>query len=175
MIIQSKLLDEVYLLDCNSFNDSRGSFTKLFQSKAFLDLGLDFVPAEIFMSQSKTNVIRGMHYQSGIAAHDKLIYCSHGSLLDVIVDIRPDSPSFNQPVSIKLDSKDDFALYIGKGYAHGFLSYSDNTTVLYSTSTIHDKYSDKGVLWSSINFDWPVNHPIISERDQNHPSIISLL
>ena len=88
MIIQSKLLDEVYLLDCNSFNDSRGSFTKLFQSKAFLDLGLDFVPAEIFMSQSKTNVIRGMHYQSGIAAHDKLIYCSHGSLLDVIVDIR---------------------------------------------------------------------------------------
>ena len=93
----------------------RGSFTKIFQSEAFLDQGLDFAPAEIFMSQSKNNVIRGMHYQSGIAAHEKLVYCSQGSLLDVIVDIRPDSPTFNQPVSIKLDSSDDLCYIYWQG------------------------------------------------------------
>ena len=175
MIIESKLLDEVYVVNCKSFADLRGSFIKIFQDKAFLDQGLNFKPSEIFISNSKKDVLRGMHYQSGASAHEKLVYCSQGSLVDVIVDIRPQSPTFNQPVSLQLNASDDYAIYIGKGFAHGFLSFSENTTMIYCTSTMHNPSLDKGVLWSSIDFDWPVLNPILSERDKNHPLINSLL
>lgn len=175
MIIESKLLDNVFLLNCKSFKDARGSFVKIFQNKAFLELGLEFNPAEIFISNSKKDVVRGMHYQDGCSAHEKLIYCSQGSVLDVVVDVRAQSPFFNKPITIKLDSNDDYAIYIGKGYAHGFLSYSDNTSIIYCTSTIHNPALDKGVLWSSIDFEWPIASPILSERDKEHPTINSLL
>ena len=175
MIIETKLLDEVFVINCKSFVDLRGSFIKVFQDKAFSDQGLDFNPYEIFISNSKKNVLRGMHYQSGLSAHEKLVYCSQGSLVDVIVDIRPQSSTFNQPVSLELNASDDYAIYIGKGFAHGFLSLSNNTSMIYCTSTMHNPSLDKGVLWSSINFDWPVSNPILSERDKNHPLINSLL
>ena len=115
MIIETKLLDEVFVINCKSFVDLRGSFIKIFQDQAFSRLGLNFNPSEIFISSSKKNVLRGMHYQSGSSAHEKLVYCCQGSLVDVIVDIRPQSSTFNQAVSFELNASDDYAIYIGKG------------------------------------------------------------
>ena len=112
-----------------------------------------------------------MHYQCSTHAHDKLVFCITGKILDVIVDIRPDSPQFNRPISISLDASIPRAIFISKGYAHGFLSQSDNTTLLYQTSTVHNPRNDKGILWSSINFDWPISNPVLSERDKSHPVI----
>lgn len=96
-----------------------------------------------------------------------------GRVLDVVVDIRLGSPYFNQPVSIELSESEPTSLLIAKGYAHGFLALEDESWMLYSTSTVHQPELDRGVLWSSINFNWPIQDPLLSQRDQQHPSIHS--
>ena len=172
MIIESKLLDEVYVVNSNPFR-SAWIIYQIFQD-------MHFRPRDLILNHLKFLYLiqKKMFYAACISVwcfDEKLVYCSQGSLVDVIVDIRPQSPTFNQPVSLELNASDDYAIYIGKGFAHGFLSFSENTTMIYCTSTMHNPSLDKGVLWSSINFDWPVSNPILSERDKNHPLINSLL
>lgn len=167
-------LPGIYLLSCPHFADTRGDFTKLFHSKALLSQGIDFTPAESFLTRSKGGVIRGMHFQVGEAAHDKLVCCPKGRVIDVVVDVRPGSPMFNKPLAVELSEGRNTALLIGKGYAHGFLAIDDDNWMLYYTSTVHCPALDRGVLWSSISFDWPVKEPILSERDSSHPTIQSL-
>ena len=174
MRILDKLLPGVTLIELPRFLDSRGTFIKLFNRESFAELGFDFLPLESFYTQSRKNVLRGMHFQTHKAAHDKLVYCMSGRVLDVVVDIRPSSDYFNQPVSLELNHSDRTALLIGKGYAHGFLSLEDNSTLLYSTSTVYSKDFDSGVLWSSINFNWPIDSPILSIRDAHHPLLSDL-
>jgi dTDP-4-dehydrorhamnose 3,5-epimerase len=172
--IIDQLLPGVTLLQCPHSSDDRGDFTKLFHGDAFTALGLPFSPAESFLTRSKAGVIRGIHFQVGDAAHDKLVCCPKGRVLDVVVDVCPDSAHFNQPVAIELSEYSPTALLIAKGYGHGFLALDDDSWMLYSTTTVHNPALDRGVLWSSIAFDWPVQKPVISERDQEHSSIESL-
>jgi dTDP-4-dehydrorhamnose 3,5-epimerase len=112
-----------------------------------------------------------MHFQVKNSAQQKLVTCPVGKVLDVIVDVRIESPYFNKPISIELGEKEPLAILIGKGYAHGFLSLTDNSFMQYLTSTVHSPAHDKGVLWSSIDFNWPTDSPKISNRDSNHPAI----
>lgn len=170
-IILEKLLPGVALLRCPRYADLRGDFIKLYHADTMASLGLPFEPVESFMTRSKAGVIRGMHFQINEAAHDKLVCCLKGRVLDVIVDIRPESPQFNKPVALELSEGDNVALLIGKGYAHGFLSIDEDSWMMYATNTVHNPSLDRGVLWSSINFDWPIDAPIISERDCSHPVI----
>ncbi len=169
--IFSEPLPGVLILNLERFSDERGDFNKIFQQESFSSLGIKFVPKEYFYSTSKKNVLRGMHFQVGSDAHDKLVYCSQGMILDVIVDVRKESKYFNAPISIELSGKDSMAVFIGKGYAHGFLTKSNHSVMHYFTSTVHSPKNDKGVLWSSINFDWQIKNPIISKRDEFHPDI----
>jgi dTDP-4-dehydrorhamnose 3,5-epimerase len=174
MNISSQPLPGVFVLDCPHFVDHRGDFTKLFHLDAMQARGIAFTPAESFLTRSNAGVLRGMHFQVGQAAHDKLVACIKGSVLDVVVDVRPESPHFNQPLAVELSDASNKALLIRKGYAHGFLSLTDDSWMLYSTSTVHCPSLDRGVLWSSIAFDWPCIHPLLSERDKHHPSIEEL-
>lgn len=167
-------LPGVMLLQCPHYSDHRGDFTKLFHGGALSSLGRPFIPAESFLTRSNSGVIRGMHFQVDEAAHDKLVCCLKGRVLDVVVDIRPDSLHFNQPVAFDLSEHDNAALLIGKGYGHGFLSLEADSWMLYLNNTVHNPALDRGVLWSSIDFDWPVRQPVISERDRHHPSIEAL-
>jgi len=169
--VRELILPDVFLIEFPRFFDERGSFSKFFHDEALAKLGIGFVPAETFFTRSASGVLRGMHFQVGPAEHVKLVCCTQGSVLDVVVDIRLESCYFNQPVGIELNEKKPLALLIGKGYAHGFLSLDDNSTLLYATSTVHQPEFDCGVLWSSINFNWPIQNPLISERDQKHPAI----
>jgi dTDP-4-dehydrorhamnose 3,5-epimerase len=164
----------VFVLDCPHFADHRGDFTKLFHKEALLTQGIAFSPAESFLTRSNAGVLRGMHFQVEEAAHDKLVTCVKGRVLDVVVDVRPDSPHFNQPFSIELTDTSNTALLIGKGYAHGFFTLDDDSWMLYSTNTIHCTALDRGVLWSSIAFKWPSEQPVLSDRDRRHPSIQEL-
>ena len=168
---QEELLPGVYLITLPVSKDNRGQFTKTFHPSLFSCLPGNFSIAESYYSVSHQGVIRGMHFQVGSSAHSKLVYCSHGSALDVIVDVRKESPFFNAPISVKLHAEDDKAILVGKGYAHGFLSLADSTIMNYSTTTIYDPCKDMGVLWSSIAFDWPTHQPILSPRDCAHPPI----
>ena len=173
-LVSETPLDGVKVLTCQSSIDLRGSFVKTYHKNYFSELGIGFTPAETFISSSQFGVVRGMHYQDSAYAHDKIVFCVTGKILDVIVDIRPASPQFNRPISIPLDSRTPHLIFIPKGYAHGFLSQSSETVLLYQTSTVHNPQNDKGILWSSIDFDWPVVNPILSVRDQSHPVINSL-
>jgi len=165
------LLPGVILLKYPKYNDSRGDFTKLFHSDAMSSIGLPFKPAELFMTRSKAGVIRGMHFQINESAHDKLVCCLKGRVLDVVVNIKQESPYFNKPIALELCEEDNMALLIRKGYAHGFLSLDDDSWMMYATTTVHNPTLDRGVLWSSINFQWPIDTPIISDRDKCHPTI----
>ena len=168
------LLPGVNLYEFNIFKDDRGEFQKLYSELNSEQTLTEFYPREILYSISHKNVIRGMHYQVGQYAQEKLVFCQRGKILDVVVCINPNLSHFNKPQSVILDEKVPQYLLISKDYAHGFLSLEHNSTVVYFTSTVHNKESDKGVLWSSIEFDWPVVNPIMSERDHNHPLISSL-
>ena len=174
MHIIDQLFPGVYLLETSKFHDCRGHLAKTFSQSSFKEIGVDFVCKEIFHSLSVKDVIRGMHYQDLSYPQDKIIHCSVGSILDVVVDIRPNSPHFNKPKSVHLQSTDSKILYIKSGFAHGFLSLSDNSLVNYSVSTNYDPLLDMGVAWNSIRYDWPINNPILSSRDCQHPSIDSL-
>lgn len=169
--ISSQPLPGVYVLECPYFPDHRGDFTKLFHIDALRQQGIAFTPAESFLTRSKAAVLRGMHFQVGKAAHDKLVTCIKGRVLDVVVDVRCESPHFNQPFAVELSETSNTTLLISKGYAHGFLTLSDDSWMLYSTSTVHCPSLDRGVLWSSIAFAWPISNPALSNRDKSHPSI----
>ena len=151
------------------FKDKRGDFTKAYNYKSFKQKGIDFVPKEHFYSFSNKNVLRGMHFQIKESAHNKLIQCIQGSILDVCVDIRKKSIFYNKPISIKTSGAS--AIFIPKGFAHGFLALEDNTIVQYMADKEHDPINDKGVLWNSLDFIWPIKTPILSDRDKNHPAI----
>ena len=169
--IVSTPLKDVFLVNHFEQNDDRGAFIKQYSYDLKKNSSLNFIAEESFTTISKKNVLRGMHCQTGIASHKKLITCLKGAILDVIVDIRVNSTQFNKPFSIELNDKSQQSIYIGIGYAHGFLSLEDNTIIQYITSKSYKDELDNGVNWKSIDFDWPVKNPIISKRDFCLPDI----
>ena len=176
MRIRSQLLPGVWLLECPYFEDQRGSLTKCFHINSLNSLGISFTPQESFLTESVAGVLRGMHYQSGTAAHDKLVSCISGCVLDVVVNVCPNSQYFNKPIAFHLNENDNLSLMISKGYAHGFLALSSYSRMLYYTNTIHCPEKDTGVLWSSIDFKWPIDTDlIVSGRDSKLPAINQLL
>ena len=163
--IVKKPLPGVLLLKLPRIVDHRGFFVKNFNSSMFKSIDLDFIPSESFFTSSSKDVLRGMHFQTGKSAHNKLVYCIQVSFVDTIVDVRQDSPFFNQPISILIKASEPLACFIPKGYAHGFLSLEDNTILGYLTDHEYDPSRDSGVLWSSINYHWTIKNPILSSRD----------
>ncbi len=116
------------------------------------------------------SALRGMHFQVPPAAHSKLVYCLSGRVLDVLLDIRRDSPRFGQSFSCELDATTRQLLFIPVGFAHGFLSLEDNSLMVYKTDAVHAPEQDKGVAWDSFGFKWPLdNPPIMSARDRQFP------
>lgn len=174
MNICSTNLDDVFLIRNNCFLDERGVFVKTFHESVFSESKLNVNFKESFYSVSKKNVVRGMHFQKPPYDHDKLVYVVKGEILDVVVDVRADSPTFGKVINEILSDKNAKSIYIGKGYAHGFLTLSDEAVVIYMTTTTHSPSHDSGVKWNSIDFEWPVNTAIVSERDSSFLPINSL-
>jgi dTDP-4-dehydrorhamnose 3,5-epimerase len=151
--------------------DDRGHFHKVVHRDFFEQHGLEWSFSEQFYTTSRKDVLRGMHFQVPPHDHVKLIYCSHGSALDVLLDLREGSPTFGKCTDANLKGGDGQSIYIPKGIAHGFLSLEDNTTVHYAVTSVHQPSSDKGILWSSIPYQWPASSPLLSERDRALPSL----
>ena len=120
--ISEELLPNVFLIEHPYFPDNRGDFAKLFNKDSFSNNGINFLPAESFLTRSKKGVLRGMHYQDDEASHDKLVACIKGKVIDVIVDIRPESKYFNKPRMIEL-SKKTIKSYSSAGICSWFLYY----------------------------------------------------
>ena len=151
------------------YEDDRGSFTEIYNKKDFDKLGIinNFVQDNISFSK-KRGTLRGLHFQLQPHEQSKLIKVLKGSIIDVFVDIRPDSNSFGMYSSKKL-SNDSGWIYVPKGFAHGFLTLEDDTTVMYKVDEFYSKDHECGIIWndSVLQVDWDFKQEIIlSEKDK---------
>ena len=166
--IQREILPNAYLISVPTFEDNRGTFSKIYNEDEFSKIGLKFNYKEEFISKSDKNVIRGMHFQIPPYNHDKIIWCSKGSVVDVLLDLR-NGDNYGKVESLCLQEGDNNLLYIPSGIAHGFKSLENNSELIYKTSSIYSAEHDKGILWNSFNFNWDIeDDPIISSRDLKH-------
>lgn len=161
------------LIKNEPYYDERGSFTTTYIRKNFNTfLGFKFVQDNI--SISKKGVIRGLHFQEKFP-QGKLIQVISGKILDVVVDINPKSPTYGKYESVIL-SNYYTQFWIPPWYAHGFCVLSESATVLYKCTDYYYPEYEKGVIWNdpTINIKWPINNPILSEKDQNWPTLNEL-
>jgi dTDP-4-dehydrorhamnose 3,5-epimerase/CDP-3, 6-dideoxy-D-glycero-D-glycero-4-hexulose-5-epimerase len=151
------------LYSFKTFNDKRGILQKIYSEdlcKKFFNFNL----CDQYFSFSKKNVIRGIHFQLSKNVQSKIITCIKGEVLDVIIDLRKKSKTFKKFKTYILSEKNRNHLYVQEGFGHGFLAMKDSV-MIYNTSSNFNKRTDSGILYNSIGFDWPVNKPIISDRD----------
>lgn len=159
------------ILEPKIFKDSRGKFIKTFTNDFFIENDLDINIKETYYSISHKNVIRGMHFQTPPYDHIKLVYVPAGKIIDVVLDIRKNSPTFGQYFSCKLSSDNGKVLIIPKGLAHGFKSLQDNTNVTYMQTTCYAPNNDGGIRYDSFGFDWGCESPKLSDRDQSFATL----
>ena len=169
-ILQNIEDSNAYLIKTNKITDIRGDFTKIFQNSYFEELN-GFSPKECYISTSKKNVLRGFHLQLNESIHGKIVSCLSGEVLDVFVDLRKNG-NFGKVYSKILSSKKRDTIFIPKGYGHAFLNLVDeDATLLYLVETEHSPKNDTGVRWNSVDYEWPIISPIISERDKKLPDL----
>lgn len=161
-------INDAVVVSNNRFLDERGSFLKVFNHENLLSMGIDFGPKETFLTVSKKDVLRGIHFQTPPFAHDKLVSCLQGQVLDVFIDLRKKSKDYGQVYSLKLSEDDPKTLFLPKGFGHGFLALTDQATLLYEVSEGYNSEYDKGINPLSIDFNWPVKAPLVSARDLEH-------
>lgn len=152
-------------------DDARGAFVKLFERSTFTGAGLDGEVAEAFCSTSRRGVIRGLHLQLPPHAHAKTVAVLSGRVLDVVVDLRTDSPAFGQHATFELDARDGAGVHVPVGCAHGFQALTDDATMVYLVSTEHSPEHDTGIRWDSAAIDWPLPATVVSERDAGLPAL----
>ncbi|PSU63852.1 dTDP-4-dehydrorhamnose 3,5-epimerase [Photobacterium phosphoreum] len=168
MQIKELEIEGCYLIELPSFKDNRGEFIKTFNNVSFENIPLkDFSLKEEFYSVSKKNVLRGLHFQNPPKAHNKIIYCISGKVIDFFLDIRKNSYTYGKVIKIELNSEKPELLFLPKGIAHGFLSCSDDSILVYKTDCEYNPECDTGILWSSVELELDDLNYIISERDQN--------
>lgn len=171
MNILSTSFKGLYVLETNNFKDGRGQFQKIFNFEYFKEHNLETDFKEIYFSINHKGVIRGMHFQLPPFDHVKLVYVSSGRILDVVVDLRKESPTYGSHFCIELSSQDGRFLYIPRGFGHGFASLEENTIVNYAQTTCYAANSDSGIRADSCGIKWPFENPIISDRDLTFESL----
>jgi dTDP-4-dehydrorhamnose 3,5-epimerase len=162
-IVGIKYFDSVH----NS--DIRGTFTKSFSVEWFKDF--DFELREVFYSRSKQGVVRGLHMQTGFAAGPRIVHTQAGRILDVLLDLRKESPTYLNLRAQEMSPTGISSVFIPAGVAHGFQALEESLT-LYLSSKVYVPSLDTGIDSLSIHFDWPLETIVRSERDKALPSIV---
>ncbi len=165
-------LPGVKILEPGVFKDERGYFIETYSRKRYEEYGIqkDFVQDNL--SFSKKGVLRGLHYQNP-KIQAKLIQVVFGEVFDVVVDIRKDSATFGKWAGIRLSDKNNRQLFVPEGFAHGYCVLSEKAVFTYKCSRYYSPDCEKGILWSDmdIGIEWPVDMPILSEKDQGYPCL----
>jgi dTDP-4-dehydrorhamnose 3,5-epimerase len=178
MIFIETNLRGAYLIEPEKLEDKRGFFARSFCVKEFKKHGLNprLVQCNISFN-AKEGTLRGMHYQKAPCAEAKLVRCTRGALHDVIVDLRPDSPTFKVHFGIQLDESNRLMLYIPEGFAHGFITMKDNSEIFYQMSEFYSPQHAAGFRWNDPSFgiQWPTEIQVISERDRTYPDFETAL
>lgn len=162
-------IPEVMLITPNQHKDNRGVFSEVYVDHLTM-------PRWVQDNQSisyKAGTVRGLHYQRGVYAQKKLVRCAWGSILDVAVDIRPDSPTYGQHVAVILSARNARQLLIPDGFAHGFMTLTDDAVVVYKVDNLYNKESEGSILWNDpdLNIKWHylIGISEISEKDAAAP------
>jgi dTDP-4-dehydrorhamnose 3,5-epimerase len=153
------------------FYDERGSFVKKYHEDIFKENDLETNFKEQYYSISKKGVFRGFHFQTPPEDHVKLVYCLQGEVVDIVIDIRKNSPTYGQYVTFELSGEKGNSVYIPKGCAHGFYVNSEEAILVYNVSTVYSPQHDAGIHWSSIKHPVLNSDMIISERDNQFSSL----
>jgi len=172
MIFTETMLKGAFLIEPERRQDDRGFFARTWCQREFQahGLGTQWVQCNLSFNKQK-GVLRGMHYQTAPYAETKLIRCTMGAIYDVIIDLRPDSPTFKCWVALELTSDNRCMLYIPEGFGHGFQTLEADTEVFYQMSQFYAPEYARGVRWDDPAFRicWPAEERIISERDRSFP------
>lgn len=169
-------LEGCFVIEPKIFTDDRGYFMESFNEKTFQDaLGIAIHFVQDNQSFSSKGVLRGLHYQTRDHAQAKLVRVLSGEVLDVAVDIRPESKTYGQYFSVVLSAENQKQFFIPRGFAHGFLVLSETATFFYKCDNFYNKESEGGLIYndSTVNIDWhfPTNDLIISEKDKVQPNL----
>lgn len=150
--------------------DERGFFTEIYKYPDFKAFGIESIFCQVNHSLSKKGVLRGLHYQKKPSAQAKLIRVVRGKIFDVAVDIRKGSPSFGKSVGVNLDAEKREMLFIPEGFAHGFLTLSDEAEVEYLCSRVYSPPDERGLFFNdpALGIKWPIQDPILSTKDRIH-------
>ena len=161
-------LKGLLIIEPQVFKDERGYFYESYNQEKFFKAGIRDVFVQDNQSLSQKNVVRGLHFQHPPYAQAKLVRVIKGSVYDVVVDIRKDSPTYGQSFGIELTEENFLMLYVPMGFAHGFATLQDNTIFAYKCSAFYNKASEDTILWNdpTLNIDWKVQNPILSEKDK---------
>lgn len=178
MKVTRTAIPEVMIIDPDVFGDHRGWFMETYNSEKFAKLGIpnSFVQDNMSFSSQK-GTLRGLHYQCYPYAQAKLVRCTKGIVIDVAVDIRKGSPTYGQWVSCELSEENKKMFFIPQGFAHGFLTLTDNVEFQYKCDNLYNKESEGGIRFDdeTINVDWGSLlqgiEPVLSEKDKNAPSL----
>lgn len=177
-IIQTKIKD-LLIIEPQVFEDSRGYFVETYNQAKFEANGLNYTFIQDNQSFSQYGTIRGLHFQTGDYAQSKLVRAVQGTVLDVAVDLRENSPTLGQYVAVELSDTNFKQLLVPRGFAHGFAVLSETAIFTYKCDNLYHKDSEAGILFSdtTLNIDWgiPAAQQIISAKDQTWPNLSEYL
>lgn len=179
MIFKETKLKGSFIIESEKLEDERGFFARAWCRKEFEAHGLNASPVQSNISFNVgKGTLRGMHYQISPHEETKLVRCTLGAIYDVIIDLRPDSSTYMEWISVELTMDNHKLLYVPEGFAHGYQTLADNTEVFYQVSQFHTPDSERGIRWNDPAFDinWPiVPERIISEKDQKWPDYVNYI
>lgn len=174
MIFTEGALPGTYLIDPERKADDRGYFARMFCQEEFAAHGLNQTVAQANLSfNEKRGTLRGMHFQAAPHREVKVVRCMQGALYDVIVDVRPDSDTRGQWMGVELTAENGRALYVPEGFAHGYLTLTDDTEAVYFVSSFYTPGAERGLRYDDpkIGIEWPIPVSVISEKDQSWPAL----
>lgn len=176
MIFTETKLNGAFIVEPELLKDERGFFARTWCKREFYSQGLNPNLLQCNVSFNKhRGTLRGMHYQAAPHEEAKLVRCTIGSIRDVIIDLRPESPTFKAWFSVELTAENRKMIYIPEGFGHGFITLQDNTEVFYQMSEFYAPECARGIRWNDPAFgiDWPEDVKVISERDNQYPDFIA--
>ncbi|MBP6304101.1 MAG: dTDP-4-dehydrorhamnose 3,5-epimerase [Bacteroidia bacterium] len=166
-------LEGLLVIEPKVFKDHRGYFYESYNAEAFKQAGIEAVFVQDNQSLSQKGILRGLHFQAPPHAQGKLVRVIKGAVLDVVVDIRKNSPTYGQHFSIELTEENFKMFWIPPGFAHGFVTLEDHTIFSYKCTDVYNKAAEGGLLWNDpeLGINWGIEQPVLSEKDTLNPQL----
>ena len=166
-------LEGLLVIEPKVFKDHRGYFYESYNAEAFKQAGIEAVFVQDNQSLSQKGILRGLHFQAPPHAQGKLVRVIKGAVLDVVVDIRKNSPTYGQHFSIELTEENFKMFWIPPGFAHGFVTLEDHTIFSYKCTDVYNKSAEGGLLWNDpeLGINWGIEQPVLSEKDTLNPQL----